>query len=77
LPLRKPRSAASNAAHCRPVIIPTPLIYAIAAVVADRMHHCVPKEADDRLLRLPAVTPDSEVVMPPKIVLSRMIAVPK
>jgi hypothetical protein len=77
LPLRKPRNAASNAAHCRPVIIPAPLIYAIAAVVADRMHDFVPTEAYDRQLRLPVVMPDSEVAVPPKIVLSRMIAVPK
>jgi hypothetical protein len=77
LPLLKPRNAASNAAHCRPVIIPAPLIFATAAVVADRMHDCVPTEAYNRQLRLPVVTPDSEVAVPPESVLSRMIAVPK
>jgi hypothetical protein len=77
LPLRKPHNAASDAFHCRPVITPAPLIYAIAAVVADRMHDCVPTEAYDRQLRLPVVTPDSEVAVPPKIVLSGIIAVRK
>jgi hypothetical protein len=77
LPLRKPRYAASDAAHCRPVIIPAPLIYAIVAVVADRLHDGVPTEAYDRQLRLPVVTPDSEVAVLQKIVLSCMIAVPK
>jgi hypothetical protein len=77
LPLRKPHNAASDAAHCRRVIIPAPLNYAIAAVVADRMHHCVPTAAYDRQLRLLVVTPGSEVAVPPKIVLSRMIAVRK
>jgi hypothetical protein len=77
LPLRKPRNAASDAAHCRPVNILAPLIYAIAAVVADRMHDCVPTEAYDRQLRLPIVTSDSGVAVPPKIILSRMIVVPK
>jgi hypothetical protein len=68
--------AATNAAYCRPVIIPAPLMSANAADAADRMHDCVPTEADDRELRLSAVPPDSEVPVPPKIVLSRMIAVP-
>jgi hypothetical protein len=77
LPLRKLRNAASNAAHCRPVIIPAPLIYAIAPVVANRMHHCVPTEAYDRQQRLPVVTPYNEVAVPPKIILSRMIAARK
>jgi hypothetical protein len=57
--------------------ISAPLIYAIAAVVANRMHDCLPTEAYDRQLRLPVVTPDIEVAVPPKFVLSRMIAVPK
>jgi hypothetical protein len=77
LPLRKPRNGASNAAHYRPVIIPAPLIYAIAVVVVDRMHDCVPTEAYARQLRVPVVTPDNEVAVRPKMVPSRMIAVPK
>jgi hypothetical protein len=68
--------AATNAAHCRLVIIPAPLMSATAADAADRMHDCVPAEVNDRLLRLPAVPPDSEVPVPLKNVLSRMIAVP-
>jgi hypothetical protein len=76
LPFQKQRNAASNAAHGRPAIIPAPLISAIAAVVANRMDHCVPTEAYDRQLQLPGVTPDSEVLMPLKIVLSRMSAEP-
>jgi hypothetical protein len=68
--------AATNAAPCRPEIIPAPLIFATAADAADHMHGSVPTDADDRQSRLPAVPPDSEVPMPLKIVLSRMIAVP-
>jgi hypothetical protein len=47
-----------------------------AADAADCMHDCVPTEANDRQIRLPAVPPDSEVPVPLKIVLSRMISVP-
>jgi hypothetical protein len=68
--------AATNVAHCRPVIIPAPLMSANAANAANRMHDCVPTEANDRQSQLPAVPPDSEVPVPLKIVLSRMIAVP-
>jgi hypothetical protein len=50
LPLLKPRNAAFNAAHCRTVIISAPLIFARAAVVADRMHDCVPTVTYDRQL---------------------------
>jgi hypothetical protein len=39
----------------------------------DGMHHRVPTEAN---YRLPAVPPASELLVPPKIVLRRMIAVP-
>jgi hypothetical protein len=68
--------AATDAAYCLPVIFPAPFIYANAADAADRMHDCVPTDAYDRQLRLPAVPPDGEVPLPPKFVLSRMIAVP-
>jgi hypothetical protein len=68
--------AATNAAHCRPVIIPAPVMSATAADAADHVHSSVPTDAYDRQSRLPAVPPDSEVPMPLKIVLSRMIAVP-
>jgi hypothetical protein len=68
--------AATNAAHCRHVIIPAPLMSANAADAGNRMHDCVPTEANDRQLRLPAVPPDSEVPVPLKIILSRMIALP-
>jgi hypothetical protein len=67
--------AATNAAHCRPVIIPAPVMS--AADAADHVHGSVPTDAYDRQSRLPAVPPDSEVPMPLKIVLSRMVAVPK
>jgi hypothetical protein len=69
-------TAATNAAYCRPAMFLAPLIFANAADVADRMHDCVPTEVNDRQSRLPAVLPGSGVPLPPKIVLSRMIAVP-
>jgi hypothetical protein len=69
--------ATTSAAHCRPVIIPAPLMSATAADGANHMHGSVPTDAYDRQSRLPAVPPDSvEVPMPLRIVLSRMIAVP-
>jgi hypothetical protein len=69
--------AATNAARCRPVIFPAPVMSATAADAADHVHGSVPIDAYDRQSRLPAVPPDSKVPMPLKIVLSRMIAVPK
>jgi hypothetical protein len=50
---------------------------ATAADAADHVHGSVPTDAYDRQSRLPAVPPDNEVPMPLKIILSRMIAVPK